>query len=164
MTRSQLHIAILAGVLVLPGLTSCAPVMLAGQASSLLNHPNTATSDGTVLSMRPATPADGQASNRQPSNGNGMGNPAGAMAAGPGGSVAGFGNFASMLVAGLGVGAMPGMSSATAQTPHGPATMFTVRMDDGSTLSVVQDGDLGLHPGDRVQVIHGDRTRLVRQG
>jgi hypothetical protein len=77
-----------------------------------------------------------------------------------------------MLVAGLGGGAFSSMTGtptpaptpAPTPTPHGPATAFTVRMDDGSTQLVVQGDELGLHPGDRVQVISGDRMRLVRAG
>jgi len=173
MTRTQLKFTVLVATLALPGLTSCSPAMLGGQASSMFNRPaaaTPATNDGTILSMHPATPADRQASNNQPSGG--TGNAAGGMAAGLGGGTGGGNSWSSMLVSGLGGGAFSGMSGTPAPTPaptptptsHGPATAFTVRMDDGSTQTVVQDHELGLHPGDRVQVISGDRTRLVPAG
>jgi outer membrane lipoprotein SlyB len=170
MTRTQLKFTILAGALALPGLTSCVPVMLAGQASSMFNHPTAPTptpaNDGTILSMHPATQADREASNSHPSGG--TGNAAGGMAAGLGGGAGGGNSWSSMLVSGLGGGAFSSVmgtpTPAPTPTPRGPATAFTVRMDDGSTQLVVQNGDLGLHPGDRVQVISRDRTRLVRAG
>ncbi len=174
MPCTQLKFTILAGALALPGLTSCVTVMLAGQASSMFNHPTaptpTPTNDGTTLSMHPATQADREASNSQPNGA--ASNAAGGMAAGLGGGPGGGNSWSSMLVSGLGGGAFSSMTGtptptptpAPTPTPRGPATAFTVRMDDGSTQLVVQNGDLGLHPGDRVQVISGDRTRLVRAG
>ena len=41
---------------------------------------------------------------------------------------------------------------------------FIVGMDDGSTLSIVQNNEPGFHAGDRVVILHGGRTRLARPG
>jgi hypothetical protein len=99
MTRTQLKFTILAGALALPGLTSCVPVMLAGQASSMFNHSatpaRTPANDGTVLSMHPATSADREASNSQPNGA--ASNAAGGMAAGLGGGAGGGNSWSSML-------------------------------------------------------------------
>ena len=41
-------------------------------------------------------------------------------------------------------------------------TEFIVRTNDGAVLSIVQSNDGGFHKGDRVVIVHGDRTRLAR--
>jgi hypothetical protein len=171
MTRTQLKFTILAGALALPGLTSCVPVMLAGQASSMFNHSATPTptpaNDGTILSMHPAgsrTARPAIASRMVPRATQRVGGRRAWRRRGGGNS------WSSMLVSGLGGGAFssmtgtPAPTSAPTPTSHGPATAFMVRMVDGSTQTVVQDGDLGSDPADRVQVIGGDRTRLGRAG
>jgi outer membrane lipoprotein SlyB len=43
-------------------------------------------------------------------------------------------------------------------------TEFIVRIDGGSTISVVQINELGLRAGDRVTVVHNGRTRIARPG
>ena len=39
---------------------------------------------------------------------------------------------------------------------------FIVREDDGTTISIVQDNGLGLHAGDRVDIVRGERAHLTR--
>jgi len=41
---------------------------------------------------------------------------------------------------------------------------FIVRADDGATLSIVQSNAAAFRKGDRVVILHGDRTRLARPG
>ena len=43
-------------------------------------------------------------------------------------------------------------------------TEFIVRIDGGSTISVVQANELGLRAGDRVTVMHDGHTRIARPG
>jgi outer membrane lipoprotein SlyB len=180
MTRSLLRFALLASGLALPGLTACAPGLPTNQVATLLSHPTSTTptgttptgttNDGTILSMRTV------AAPSQPAGGTGgamsaMNNP---MAAGLGGGASGgTGGLSSMLVAGLGGGGMGNMTSligaapatpAQAAATHGQAVEFTLRMDDGSTQTVVQGDAQGLHAGDRVEVVRGDRTHVVRAG
>jgi len=47
-----------------------------------------------------------------------------------------------------------------------PATAmeFVLRRDDGRVVSVVQDNAEHLRPGDRVVLLAGDRTRILRAG
>ena len=166
MTRSSLRFALLASGLALPGLTACAPGMPTSQVTSLLSHPASTQTDGTILSMRAV------ASPSQPAAG--TGGAMSAMTGGLGGGASGgAGGVSSMLGGGLGGGALGNMSSlfgsapatqAAAAVPHAQAVEFTLRMDDGSTQTVVQGDAHGLHAGDRVQVIRGDRTQVVRAG
>jgi outer membrane lipoprotein SlyB len=43
-------------------------------------------------------------------------------------------------------------------------TEFIVRIDGGSTISVVQSNELGFRPGDRVAVLHDGHTHIARPG
>jgi outer membrane lipoprotein SlyB len=43
-------------------------------------------------------------------------------------------------------------------------TEFIVRIDGGSTISVVQSNELGFRPGDRVTVLHDGHTHIARPG
>jgi outer membrane lipoprotein SlyB len=45
-----------------------------------------------------------------------------------------------------------------------PMTEFIVRLDGGSTISVVQTNELGFRAGDRVIVLHDGHTHLARPG
>jgi len=169
MTRSLPGFALLACLLALPGLTACAPAVLTSQASALFNHPASKTSDGTILSMRqvaaPAQPAGG------------TGGAMNAMTAGSSGATGGgwssmmTGGLSGMLPGGLGGSSMSNLSNITGTAPpakpastaanHGQATEFTLRMDDGSTQTVVLGDAQGLHTGDRVEIVRGDKTSLV---
>ncbi len=45
-----------------------------------------------------------------------------------------------------------------------PMTEFIVRIDGGSTISVVQTNELGFRTGDRVTVLHDGHTHIARPG
>ena len=45
-----------------------------------------------------------------------------------------------------------------------PLVEFIVRVDDGETLSIVQDNEPGFHAGDRVVILRDDHTHLTRPG
>jgi outer membrane lipoprotein SlyB len=47
---------------------------------------------------------------------------------------------------------------------HVHVVEFIVRTDGGAVLSVVQANDADFHAGDRVMILRGDTTRLVRPG
>jgi outer membrane lipoprotein SlyB len=163
MSGSVLRFATLVGALVLPGVIGYAPVALAGQPATQLSGPAGIVAPGIVppgianggivVLMRPV------AADSQPKAG--MGSLFGTMAGGLGvGKTSG--SLASML--GSGTGSGPTGSASGTPAPHPWAVEFTLRMGDGSKQTVVQSDDLGLHPGDRVRVIRGDPTRLVRAG
>jgi outer membrane lipoprotein SlyB len=100
-----------------------------------------------------------------------------AMTAGSSGATGGgwssmmTGGLSGMLPGGLGGSSMSNLSNITGTAPpakpastaanHGQATEFTLRMDDGSTQTVVLGDAQGLHTGDRVEVVRGDKTSLV---
>jgi outer membrane lipoprotein SlyB len=43
-------------------------------------------------------------------------------------------------------------------------TEFIIRIDSGSTVSVVQTNELGFRPGDRVVVLHDGHAHIARPG
>jgi hypothetical protein len=53
---------------------------------------------------------------------------------------------------------------AATQAENDVACEFIVRAADGHTVSIVQPNPENLRPGERVLVIHGVRTRIVRGG
>jgi outer membrane lipoprotein SlyB len=57
----------------------------------------------------------------------------------------------------------PGAAAAVAEGSS-RLTEFIVRIDDGSTISVVQTHELGLRRGDRVTVLRDGRTHIARPG
>ncbi len=116
---------------------------------------------GTILSVRFVAGTD------QPSAGMGHAATAesGAHGAGAAASlrVASMGNDAMGLMPGT---AMDGGSTTDTRSPlrpgPGQVTEFTIRMDDGSTVTEVQADDQGLLPGDWVQLIPGDHVGVAR--
>jgi outer membrane lipoprotein SlyB len=133
--------------------------------TSVDNGSASAVGLGTILSMRLVSATDHSRA--------AMGSVTNTMTGAHGGGAA-----PSLRIAGLGGGAM-GMRSGTGvdgdgmagnQTPQGTATgpatgqatEFTIRMDGGSTLIVVQGDSQGLLPGDQVQLIPGSPTRVAR--
>ena len=56
-------------------------------------------------------------------------------------------------------GAATGVADGSSQL-----TEFIVRIDGGSTISVVQSNELGFRPGDRVTVLHDGHTHIARPG
>jgi outer membrane lipoprotein SlyB len=154
MTRSLLRCAVLACPLALPVLAGRVPVSAVGPAVSWLGNPATTSanfsggaatsSSGRIVSMN-LVPAESEPSG-------GTGSAMGAMTSGVGSA------WSSLLAIGSGGGSM---HTTTADSTAGQATSFRLRMDDGSTLTVVQGYNPGLHAGDRVRVIQGDHTHVV---
>jgi collagen type VII alpha len=115
---------------------------------------------GTILSMRFVSATN------QPGAGIGSATTVMTGARGGGASsfrVAGTGNGAMGMMPATGADgdATPGPQSPLRPGP-GQVTEFTLRMDDGSTLTVAQSDDDGLLPGDRVQLIPGDYAHVAR--
>ena len=54
------------------------------------------------------------------------------------------------------------VTDVTASSAAAAPVEFIVRKDDGSTISVVQTDAANFHPGDRVMLTGGARTRLAR--
>jgi outer membrane lipoprotein SlyB len=159
MTRSLLRCAVLACPLALPVLAGCVPVGAVGPAVSWLGNPATTSastiagpttsSGGRIVSMS-LVPAESEPSG-------GTGSAMGAMTSGVGSA------WSSLLAIGSGGGSMHTTTadSTAGGSMAGQATSFRLRMDDGSTLTVVQGYNPGLHAGDRVRVIQGDHTHVV---
>jgi outer membrane lipoprotein SlyB len=124
---------------------------------------------GTILSMR-LVPATDQSSAAM---GSGTNATTGAHAGGtaPSLRIAGVGGGPMGMRTGTGMdgGGMAGTQTAQGRAAGpatgpatGQATEFTIRMDGGSTLIVVQGDSQGLLPGDQVQLIPGVPTRVAR--
>ena len=62
----------------------------------------------------------------------------------------------------LAVWRLLGGDAAPTATEGASLSEFIVREDDGTTISVVQDNELGLHAGDRVEIVHDERAHLTR--
>jgi outer membrane lipoprotein SlyB len=85
-------------------------------------------------------------------------------------SSAGMGGVTNALTGAHGGGTASSLRIAGTQPPQRPvtgqatgqATEFTLRMDNGFTMIVVQGDDQGLLPGDQVRLVPGDRTRVAR--
>ncbi len=56
--------------------------------------------------------------------------------------------------------ALLGSGSTPEKVSH-PLTEFIVRTDDGPMMSIIQTNEPGFHVGDRVIILHRDRTQLA---
>ena len=95
--------------------------------------------------------------------------PASGIAAPAGGASGGGSGWSSILAKGMAGTSMAPLSSLIGSKtptalPAPQAVEFTVRMDDGTTQTVTQTNDQGLHTGDRIKLVHGDRARLLPAG
>lgn len=111
-------------------------------------------SRGTIVSMRDVQ-VDGTSS--------GIGKVGGGVLGGVAGSTIGGGTRAH--IAGAVVGAVAGAvlgHVAEKQITKASATEFTVREESGLVIAVVQANDEGLREGERVVVLRGSKTRLIR--
>ncbi len=93
----------------------------------------------------------------------GVGAGAGAVAGGVTGSFLGGGARSNVLgaVGGAVLGGVAGSAAEEAIT-SGDAVEFIVRMDGGQTLAVVQQNEDNLAVGERVMVLRGAQTRIIR--
>lgn len=106
----------------------------------------------TVISVRPI----------QVATQNGVGTAVGGIAGGLAGSQIGGGSTAHLLGA-VGGAILGGIAGDLAQkemtSQYGYE--YVVRLDNGSTVSTTQGGDVLLNPGQRCQIIFGDRARVI---
>ncbi len=93
----------------------------------------------------------------------GVGAGAGAVAGGVGGSFLGGGTRSNILgaVGGAVLGGVAGSAAEEAIT-SGEAIEFIVQLDDGRSLAIVQKNEDNLSVGERVMVLQGGQTRIVR--
>lgn len=135
-------------------LTACGGVHSGGSYSRSQAGEEQHVSRGTIVSMRDVQ-VDGTSS--------GIGQLGGGVLGGVGGSMIGGGTRAH--IAGAVVGAVAGAvlgGVAEKQVTKATATEFTVREESGLVIAVVQANDEGLREGDRVVVLRGSKTRVIR--
>lgn len=141
-------------MLVALSLTACGGVHSGGTYSRNQAGEEQHVSRGTIVSMRDVQ-VDGTNS--------GIGQIGGGVLGGVGGSMIGGGARAH--IAGAVVGAVAGAvlgGVAEKQVTKATATEFTVREESGLVIAVVQANDEGLREGERVVVLRGSRTRVIR--
>jgi outer membrane lipoprotein SlyB len=141
-------------LLVALSLTACGGVHSGGTYARGQAGEEQHVSRGTIVSMRDVR-IDGTNS--------GIGQIGGGVLGGVAGSTIGSGTRAT--IAGAVVGAVAGAVLGTVaeqQVTRTTATEFTVREESGLVIAVVQDNDEGLREGDRVVVLRGSRTRVIR--
>ncbi|MBN2751802.1 MAG: hypothetical protein JXQ84_03755 [Rhodospirillaceae bacterium] len=111
-------------------------------------------SKGKIVSLRDVEISGSQS---------GVGLGAGAVAGGVTGSYLGGGSRANILGA-LGGAVLGGAAGAVAENAvtKGTAVEFIVQKDNGQTIAVVQANEQGLAIGERVLILQGGDTRLVR--
>lgn len=92
----------------------------------------------------------------------GIGAGAGAIAGGAAASQIGGGRTENLIagVAGALIGGLAGAAAEEGVT-RGTGFEYIVRLDDGRTITVVQGGDVYIPPGSRVNVLYGERARIV---
>jgi len=109
---------------------------------------------GTIVSMRNVV-VQGAPS--------GVGALGGAALGGVAGSFIGGDSFRGNLLGAVGGALLGGLAGSAVENSidRGNAVEFIIRQDDGQTISVVQTNEDNFHPGQRVAIIRGDRTRLA---
>ncbi|MFN6953686.1 MAG: glycine zipper 2TM domain-containing protein [Acetobacteraceae bacterium] len=147
----------LLAVLALAGgaLAACGPAQTANTIDPWAVGRPGAVSTGTIVAMRPV----------QVRGTTGVGAPVGAVAGGVIGSGIGGGWRANALgaIGGAVVGGLAGAAVEQGVT-GGTAVEFIIRDDRGGEIAVVQTNEDRLMVGDRVRVVHADRTRITRIG
>jgi outer membrane lipoprotein SlyB len=95
----------------------------------------------------------------------GIGAGAGAIAGGAAGSQIGQGSAANIAgaVGGAVIGGILGAAIEEGAT-RGRGFEYTIETDDGRIIAVIQGDDMFFAPGERVQVIYGQRTRVMPAG
>lgn len=88
----------------------------------------------------------------------------GGLAGGLGGALAGSGNMLTSIAGSIGgsiVGGLAGGATEKAVTSS-KAYQFTIKLDDGSSIAVLQEDDNGIKAGEKVTIyISGNNTRIV---
>jgi len=134
-------------------LAACGPAQTANVVDArALGRPG-AVSTGTIVAMRPV----------QVQGTTGIGAPVGAVAGGVIGSGIGGGWRANALgaIGGAVVGGLAGAAVEQGVT-GGTAVEFIIRDDRGGEFAMVQTNEDRLMVGDRVRVVHAERTRITR--
>jgi outer membrane lipoprotein SlyB len=92
----------------------------------------------------------------------GVGTGAGAIAGAAGGSQIGGGTASNVAggVAGAVIGGLIGAAIEEGAT-RSTGFEYTIRLDDGRTITIVQGKDVVIAPGTRVQVLYGERARVI---
>lgn len=149
------RLAILGLALLLPAvLAACGPA--AGNTTVSPYSVGTAgyVTYGTVIGMQPVQVAGTRS---------GLGAGAGAVGGGLIGSTIG-GDWRARTVGAVAGGLIGGIGGAVVEegVTSGQAMQFIIRQDRGDDITVVQTNEIGLRPGDRVAISHGDRIRLAR--
>jgi outer membrane lipoprotein SlyB len=136
-------------------LAACGPPQTANIVPTAAVGRAGAVSTGTIVAMRPV----------QVQGSTGIGAPVGAVAGGVLGSGIGGGWRANTLGA-IGGAVIGGLAGAAIEqnVTGGTAVEFIIRDDRGGEIAVVQTNEDRLMVGDRVRVVHADRTRITRIG
>ena len=134
-------------------LGACAPVYTNNTYTGADIGRSAQVSYGVIVSMRGVTV--------QGRGGDGVGTLAGAAAGGVAGSFIGGGARANILgaIGGAVLGGVVGTALENGAN-QAPAVEFIIQEDSGQTISVVQSNEENFHPGDRVVLTRGARTRL----
>lgn len=108
---------------------------------------------GTVLSVRTVQVSDGDGQ---------IGKFAGAAAGGVAGSMIG-GSDAAHILGALGGAVIGGIAGDAAQNQLSKQTgyEYTIQLDNGGIVSIVQGGDVVLQPGQKCMVLYGNQSRVV---
>lgn len=139
------------------GMTACVPVYTNTTYSGADIGRTAQVSYGVIMSMRGVIV--------QNNGGGGIGTLAGAAAGGVAGSFIGGGARANVLGA-IGGAVLGGVVGGAIENGanQGQAVEFIIREDSGQTISVVQTNEEDFHPGERVILTRGARTRIGHAG
>jgi outer membrane lipoprotein SlyB len=147
--------AVLLAVSLVLGVAACAPVNTNTTYNANDIGRTASISYGVIVSMR-AVEIQGPQS--------GVGTVGGAVAGGVAGSYIGHGDPRAGVLGVIGgaiIGGIAGNAIERSATT-GQAVEFIIRQDDGQTISVVQTNEDNFHPGERVVLTRGARTRIGR--
>jgi outer membrane lipoprotein SlyB len=147
--------AVVGAFALLLGIAACAPTNTNTTYTGAAIGRSAQVSRGTILSMRAVAV--------QNQEGAAVGTGVGAVAGGVAGSFIGGDPRSNILggLAGAVIGGVAGHEIGKSVST-GDAVEFVIREEGGGTISVVQTNELNFHPGERVLIIRGDRTRLAR--
>jgi outer membrane lipoprotein SlyB len=135
------------------GLSACAPQNTNTTYTSADIGRTAQVSYGIIVSMRNVE-VQGAPS--------GVGTVGGAVAGGVAGSYIGHGDPRAGIIGVIGGAILGGLAGNAIErgVSTGNAVEFIIREDNGQTISVVQTNEENFHPGERVVITRGARTRL----